>query len=174
MTSYAVVAFPETDAITAIEALRRRYDPLAAVLGAHVTVVFPFDDATAAAALRQHLEQSVAGLSPIDLTLGGVSIEHGEYLFLNVDAGADRIAALHRTLYGGLLAPHWSLEHSYRPHITLGRIADAGRLDAAASEARATLPARSSARIAELSVFRLDGAPNGHVLFTIPLPATYT
>ena len=42
MTQYAVVAFPQSDALARVEALRRRFDPQALLLPAHVTLVFSF------------------------------------------------------------------------------------------------------------------------------------
>jgi 2'-5' RNA ligase len=169
LAHYAIVAFPETHALAAIETVRRRYDPLAGVLGAHITLVFPFVDPVAAPVLRQHIEQLTRTTAPFDVELAGVSIEDGEYIFLNVASGAGRLAALHRGLYSGPLERHLARDRTYIPHITVGRLGDASALAAAAEEARRRLPIRSVARVTELAVFRLDAPGVGHVEFTVPL-----
>jgi len=61
---HAIVLFPALDAAADIEALRLAYDPLAPVLPAHVTVVFPFADANAPTFLCDHVVTYLAGMAP--------------------------------------------------------------------------------------------------------------
>lgn len=43
---YAIVAFPAFDCADSVEAIRRKLDPQAGLLAAHITLVFPFSDLT--------------------------------------------------------------------------------------------------------------------------------
>jgi 2'-5' RNA ligase len=165
---YAIVAFPETAALETIETLRRRYDPMSSLLGAHITLVFPFVAGPSSAALRSHVERTLADVEPIELCLAGVSAIDDEYIFLNVEAGRDRVIDLHDRLYTGVLAAHLSREHVYRPHITLGRLKDRGALADALAHAMSAAPV-ANAIVREVAVFRLDGPDRGEVEFTIAL-----
>jgi 2'-5' RNA ligase len=166
---YAIVAFPRLAAAEQIEAVRRRFDPLASVIRAHVTLVFPFADDAVVPLLEQHVREAVAGVSAFDLTLTVPVATDARYLFLNVAEGTDRLVELHRRLYAGALAPHRSASHVYQPHITIGRLGTAEQLAAASAAAHATLSAPGAGRIDEVSVFALDLPQLGAVRFTVPL-----
>lgn len=136
-----------------IETLRRRHDPQAAFVPAHVTLVFPFEDAEAAvieahaaavapesAPFRFHLAQLAAVQDP----LGPRS-----RLFLLPTTGAEALTALHDTLYSGPLAVWLRTDIVYTPHVTVGAFAT---LEAA----QATLQAVGSVDIAgEIRAFDL-------------------
>ena len=169
MTQYAVVAFPRSDANDMIEALRRRFDPQASLIAAHVTVVFPFAAATSVEQLRPHIEAAVHGVAPFEILLDYPAAAEGEYVLLNVLRGAASAQTLYERLYTGPLAVHRSSAKGYEPHITLGRLSDPGRLAAAVAEAKTALPNRVEAEIASLAVFQLDGTTSGRVALTIPL-----
>jgi 2'-5' RNA ligase len=169
MAQFAIVAFPETDATSAIEEVRARFDPLASTIGAHVTLVFPFATDLTTSNLRQHIEDVVAATPPFDIELSDVSMEEGGYVFLNVSVGRERIAALHDGLYSGRLAEHLSRGHRYQPHITVGRLRDADRLATAAREARAQLGAPRLAQIRAVALYRIDAPTAGAVEFSVAL-----
>jgi 2'-5' RNA ligase len=57
---YAIVAYPTLEFANQVEAVRQRFDPLASVLNAHVTLVFPF---TARAEVVAGLQPHVTPLS---------------------------------------------------------------------------------------------------------------
>jgi 2'-5' RNA ligase len=122
--------------VEAIEDLRRRYDPLAALLPAHLTLVFPFESALPASALAAHVRAVAAGRTPFPLALREVTGHDGEYLFLNVKCGNDELIALHDGLYTGLLAPYLEPDHTFLPHATVGRLPDAASFRAALADAR--------------------------------------
>jgi 2'-5' RNA ligase len=149
--------------------LRRRFDPLARVIAAHVTLVFPFDGAITAKTLQVHLEQTLAEVSRFQIQFTDVHAVD-DYLFLDVGAGRERLTALHSRLYTGPLASHLSNDRAYRPHVTLGRLADPADLAAALIEARAT-PIAAAASIHQVAVFRLDRNDLGDVEFTVTLDA---
>jgi 2'-5' RNA ligase len=133
----AIVLFlpePEPDAVMV---LRRRFDPLFGSLGAHVTLVFPFQSDLSPEALREHVEQVVRGVSPITVRLadvtGGadVSGNNAHYLFLNVKRGNDALIELHDRLYNGPLKGYLSREFTYMPHVTVGRFTERAAFGAA-------------------------------------------
>jgi 2'-5' RNA ligase len=166
---HAIIAFPTLRLSDRVESIRRRFDPLATLLGAHVTLVFPFADESIEPRLDQHIAQAIAGVAPFDFGLTVPTAGDGGYLFLNVTAGAGHFVQLHERLYTGVLAPHRSPTHSYIPHITIGRLANADLLLTAAAEARSLLDETLVGRVDKLAVFRLDDPLRGAVTSTVSL-----
>ena len=166
---YAIVAFPVLDAAGVVESVRRRFDPLASIISAHITLVFPFAEAASEADLAKHIAVVVAGQRAFDITLANISVEDGGYVFLNVEAGVDVLCELHDRLYTDVLEPCLSSTHEYRPHITIGRLPDPEQRRVAAEEARThlTLPLRGT--VNDVALFRLDEAGRGDVVRTIGL-----
>jgi 2'-5' RNA ligase len=168
---YAVVAFPALVGADSVEAVRRRLDPLAALLAAHITLVFPFRADLSEASLADHVGRAVEGVPPFAVALTGLSVETGGYLFLNVGAGAERFHALHARLYSGPLACHRSSAHEYRPHVTVGRVADHHGLAEARQEAYLALRLPVLGTVPGLAIFRLDGPDRGAVVCKVPFAA---
>lgn len=127
----AIVIFPKLDGMGVVEHFREQYDPLAHFIPAHITLVFPFKDNISDEALLSHLQQTVHSLATFEVKLRGVTGSDGEYLFLNVKRGNDELIDLHDRLYTGPLAKHLSAEHTYIPHLTLGRIFETNQWKAA-------------------------------------------
>jgi 2'-5' RNA ligase len=165
VTNRAIVIFP-TAALDAIEALRSRYDSLATFIPAHITLVFPFESTIPSDGLRRHVESVAASAPPFPVVLGGFSGDGAEYLFLNVQTGNDEIVSLHDRLYSGMLAPYLSSQHTFAPHLTVGRgFADAQELaNALADASRFTQSIVGS--VDELAVFDLDA---GRIEFVVDL-----
>lgn len=164
---YAIVAFPELDRAEQIASVRRRFDPMAGVLEAHITVVFPFADRVSENEITAHLHQGVARFPSFDITLSEISIdsvEAGGYIMLGVSSGADRLAELHGRLYSGILVSHLSSVHAYQPHVTVGRVASPRALANATEAVHRELTRPISGRVTELSLFRLDGVGTGTVV----------
>ena len=124
-----ILIFPKFSNIHIIDRIRERYDPLAQHVRPHITLVFPFCSRVATTELESHLREKLSGVSPFALTLRGITpaAGNGNYLFLNVEQGMEELVAIHNKLYTGVLEqykPKW-LEHIvYRPHLTVGRIAE--------------------------------------------------
>lgn len=122
-----------------VETIRRRHDAAkAAMIAAHVTFVFP-TDLLAKGAFLAHLRDRLRGVAPIDFTLSAVeSAPHDlltdHHVFLLPERGRDALAALHDRLYAGPLTPALRLDLPYRPHVTVGRLADAAQAAAVADE----------------------------------------
>ena len=165
---HAIVVFPDFNFAEQLEAVRSRFDPLAVLLDAHVTLVFPFEELVDDAVFREHLVAAAAGVAPFEITLAAPTSEDDGYLFLRVLGGCERVVDLHRRLYSGLLAKHRSNTLAYHPHVTIGRLASPVQLALAAEEARRWLLPPLSGRIDSVALFRLDGPASG-VIATVPL-----
>lgn len=72
---YAVVAFPALARADSVESLRRRFDPQAELLCAHVTLVFPFRGDLGEAGLATHVHRVAAGVLPFTIALTDLSLE---------------------------------------------------------------------------------------------------
>ncbi|HEU5015685.1 MAG TPA: 2'-5' RNA ligase family protein, partial [Roseiflexaceae bacterium] len=137
MLDRAIVVFPTFDNGAIIDALRHRYDPLAAVIAPHITLAFPFRSDIAPAALHQHITEAVAGMPPFVVRLHAITGHAGEYLFLNVKRGNDELIAIHDRLYTGMLTPFLAPEFTFAPHLTVGRLADQHAFRSALRDAHA-------------------------------------
>src|SRR5215218_5033770 len=98
MSQRALVVFPQADQFDVVERMRRRYDPQARLIAAHVTIVFPFEDAMSDADLKAHVREATTGVAPFKVRFTGVSPAE-DYLFLEPSNGIDRLIALHNRLY---------------------------------------------------------------------------
>jgi 2'-5' RNA ligase len=132
----AIVIFPAFADAAPIERLRRAYDPLANFIAPHITLVFPFTSGIATAALAAHMRRATRDLAPFEVTLREVTGHIEEYLFLNVKRGADQLVALHDQLYSGVLATYLAPEHTFTPHLTVGRLPTTERFVLALVDAR--------------------------------------
>jgi 2'-5' RNA ligase len=175
MLQRAVVIFPpfDSDQMGLIEQVRWAYDPLAALVPPHITLVFPFTSELSAAAMETHVAQVVGGCGPFAVRLQGVTGHMGEYLFLNVEHGNDQLIALHDRLYTGPLAAHLAPAFTYIPHLTVGRLASSDALRAALGEIaaarRLTNPFVAEAR--EVSVYSILPGGGGGIESRVPLRA---
>ena len=137
---FAVAWFPSFRGIEAVEAFRARHDPAAALIPAHLSLVFPFGSALTPLQLETHVRRVVSPWPPIPVTFRGVRLHASEFVFLMAARGAEAITALHDRLYTRTLRPHLRREFTYEPHVTLARNADIRALEAAHEEARNRFP----------------------------------
>jgi 2'-5' RNA ligase superfamily len=84
MAKRAIVVFPTFDGLHLIEQLRRRFDPLASTIKAHITLVFPFESDLAAEQLHSHMQEAVHGIHPFQVRFQSITGHDGGYLFLEV------------------------------------------------------------------------------------------
>lgn len=120
MSQRAIVMFPAGEGLAAMESIRRRHDPQASLIGAHVTLVFPFQSKLSVSALRAHLAECLRGVTPFHARFDNVTAADGEYVFLEPTRGGKQMVALHGRLHTGVLKEHLSAVHQYLPHVTLG------------------------------------------------------
>jgi 2'-5' RNA ligase len=166
---FAIVAFPVIDCADLVASVRRRFDPLAGLLPAHVTLVFPFDDPGVGRTLEHHVADAIAGVDPFDITLERPTSADDNYIFMELSEGADRFALVHDRLYSGMLARHRSSAHAYRPHVTIGHLSASEDLVAATEHAVDVLPRPLHGRVEAVAGFRLDYPWRGEIVFTLPL-----
>lgn len=132
---FAVAWFPAFRGIERIEAFRERHDPVAALVPAHLSLVFPFPTALTRLQIETHVRRVASRWPPIPVTFRRVRIEANEFLFLMAARGAASIKGLHDRLYTRSLQHHLRRDMPYEPHITLARHAELAKLEAALAEA---------------------------------------
>ena len=131
----AIVLFPKFDNIDAIQAVRKRFDPLAGYIAPHITLVFPFESALSTEELREHIARALQGVKRFSVQLRGITGDFRDgYLFLNVKRGNDSIIDLHDRLYQGTLEPFLFRKVTHCPHITVGRLEQQTEFDQALEE----------------------------------------
>ena len=157
-----VAIFPPLPQPSPVDALRRRHDPVAGVIAPHITLVFPFRSALTTDRLRSHVERAVAPVRAFPIRLAGITGSEGEYLFLNVKRGNDGIIDLHDRLYTGPLGEHLSREHTFTPHMTVGRFDSPDALRAALAETAST-DLRIDTAATAVTVLALDDTVELHI-----------
>ena len=133
---YAVAWFPRLGELDRIEAFRRRHDPMAAFIPAHVTLVFPFPASLSRLQLETHVRRVVGRWPPVPVTFRAVRMQANEFVFLMASRGAAALTEMHDRLYTRSFAPHLRRDLAYEPHITIARYATLAPLEAALAEAR--------------------------------------
>src|SRR4051812_39881822 len=103
---YAVAWFPRFEGLEGIEAFRRRHDPAAAFIQAHLSLVFPFPTAHTQLQVETHVQRVVSRWPPIAVAFQRVRLHANEFLFLMASRGAAAVTALHDKLYTRSFQPH--------------------------------------------------------------------
>jgi 2'-5' RNA ligase len=117
----AIVWFPPFPTDAPIEPYRRRFDPMADALPAHVTLVYPFPTNLTVMQLASHIRRVVGNWPSLPVSFRDVEGILGEFVFLMLRDRADAIVALHDKLYRGILRAYLRVDIPYLPHVTLGR-----------------------------------------------------
>ena len=117
----AIVWFPPFPMDAPVEPYRHRFDPMADVFPAHVTLVFPFPTNLTVAQLASHIRRIVGNWPSLPVSFRDVEGILDEFVFLMVRDRADAIVALHDKLYLGILKAYLRDDIPYLPHVTLGR-----------------------------------------------------
>lgn len=133
---FAVAWFPAFPGIERVEAFRARHDPMAGLIRAHLTLVFPFGTALTALQVETHVRRVASQWPAIPVTFRAVRMHANEFVFLMAGRGAASVAALHDALYTRSLRPHLRPEFPYEPHITIARLQDPAALERAYAAAR--------------------------------------
>ena len=168
MSRWAIVIFPKHEHLAAIEEFRGTYDPLASLIPAHLTLVFPFESTLSAHELSAHMADVTQQHRPFRLCLRGVRGQAGEYLFLNVTCGHDQVMELHDQLYTGLLAPYLSLHVTYVPHMTIGRVQPALAFAEALRRAHESLTDVIQTTVDQICAYAIESDGKRHVACTVP------
>lgn len=155
MKRRVVAIFPELENADLITRIRHKFDPLAELVPPHITLVFPFESESNQSEIRSHIRNAIADMAPFHVRFSGVTGHEGEYLFLNVKEGNDQLIALHDRLYSGLLRSFLSFEHTFVPHMTVGRLLDKSAWDRAVAEV-SQLNIREEFEVKEVSVYVIE------------------
>lgn len=142
-----------------IEAIRRRHDPDHALIGAHVTLVFPFETPDAQTA-RDHLAAIAARQGAIALRLSAYLAvrdagDRKSHAFLVPDQGRAEVEDLHDALYSGPLAGQLRADIPFIPHVT---VAAREHHDEAEDLVRELGQVAITARLPRLELIAFDGA----------------
>ena len=166
---FAVAWFPRFEGIERIEAFRRRHDPVAHLIPAHLSLVFPFPTAHSRLQVETHLQRVVARWPPIPVSFRRVRMHANEFVFLMASRGAAAVTALHDKLYTRSFRPHLRADLPYEPHITLARQAQPASLERAYGEAQEELGAEFTDVMREVELLAVG--PDGKIdnLCSIPL-----
>lgn len=134
-----IMIFPHFNNVHVINDIRKKYDPLAAHVRPHITLIFPFESDIDTDNLKEHIEKVISDIKPFHITLSGITPENnfGKYLFLNIIEGKESVIELHNRLYTRILEvfyPQWLKYKGFIPHMTLGYIDDEGTYKKAVEE----------------------------------------
>ena len=118
----AILWFPPLPLDSPIEDFRRRHDPQADALPAHVTLVFPFSTNLTVTQIATHIRRVVGNWPALPVSFRDVESIVGEFAVLMLRERAEAIIALHDKLYQGILKIHLRDDIEYQPHVALGRV----------------------------------------------------
>jgi 2'-5' RNA ligase len=166
---YAVAWFPAFDGVERLEAFRARHDPMAPMIAAHVSLVFPFPTALSRLQLATHVQRVASRWPVIPATFRRPRLEANEFVFLMAARGAASITALHDKLYTRSFAPHLRRDLPYQRHITIARQADFQRLEAALGEAEEAFGGEFSAVMREVTLLAIGRAGKIEILQSFAL-----
>ena len=151
----AIVWFPPTALLTDVEAFRAQHDPLASLLPAHVTLVFPFESSLSALQVAAHVRRIAARWPRVPVRIESACALLGEWVNLPLTSGRDAVVEMHDRLYGGVLAPFLRRDLRYDPHLTVGRAADADACEMMLAAARLAFPRALEATLDSLTICTL-------------------
>jgi hypothetical protein len=166
---FAVAWFPRFRGIEAIEAFRSKHDPMASLVPAHLSLVFPFPTALPELQVRTHVQRVASRWPIIPVTFRHTRIEANEFLFLMASRGSQSIIGLHDKLYTRSIAPYLRTDIAYQPHITVARQPSFPALEAAAEEAKAALAREFSDIVRDLTLVAVARTGRITRLGTFPL-----
>ncbi|MBE7103825.1 2'-5' RNA ligase family protein [Bacillus cereus] len=116
-----ILLFLQNMLIDEIESMRENHDPLFGLIPPHITIVFPFESSISNDELELYILNVAKGVRPIEIEFASRISNEGEYLFLEVERGKEKIEELHDRLYTGPLLQFLRTDIPYIPHVTVGR-----------------------------------------------------
>ncbi|MES5893739.1 MULTISPECIES: 2'-5' RNA ligase family protein [Bacillus cereus group] len=116
-----ILLFLHNMPIDEIESIREKHDPLFRLIPPHITIVFPFESSISNDELELHMLKVTKGVHPIEIEFSSWISSKGEYLFLEVERGKEKIEELHDRLYIDPLLQFLRTDIVYIPHVTVGR-----------------------------------------------------
>jgi len=153
--TYALVHYPEINT-ERIDLLRMRYDPQAALLAPHITLIFPLPETVDESALISHIEAVLLQWKAFPLGLEKLERSFDDCLFLTATEGAQELIGLHDDLYRGMLAAHERADIPYVPHVTVGVFTIQPAVFEEALEMAAQLDLKYESVVNRVSLLKLD------------------
>jgi 2'-5' RNA ligase superfamily protein len=123
---YFLASFPETET-GQIERFRRKHDPTADLVEAHLAVVFPVPDSIGRSRLIEHCEQVLRRWQPFPVVVAGFSKSPDHWLLLGLREGGATVTKLYLELNTGILEDH-ARPDLFQPHIGLGQFLKPGAI----------------------------------------------
>ena len=163
----AIHIFPDFSESGCIEAVRERFDPLAAHILHHVTLVFPFQLPASDEQVSEHVAKVAKLFESFTLGVGPAQTVDEDQVWLPVTTGGSTVRQLHRSLYTGLLATLRNTEIPYQPHITIARVP--APQQAEALQAAASIKDGLQNTIRHLVIERIAQGGASQIISLIPL-----
>lgn len=112
---------PEDIQTEEINKIRKKYDPGFDKIKPHLTLVYPFNS-TNSDSVREHIKKVLKNFKSFEISFKGFEkSKQGNYLYLLVKKGRNKIFNLYKTLHTGVLKGCKNSDMpEYIPHITLG------------------------------------------------------
>lgn len=123
---YALVYYPE---IThpGFVTFRKKYEPYAALLPEHVTLVYPVEQSIGYKIFAHHIREILREWQPFDLHFSSrLELTWDCWMKLLAEEGYDQILLLHDQLYTGILEPHLRKDLPYNAYIGIGLFSNEG------------------------------------------------
>lgn len=136
MSIRTIMIVPEFENMEIIDRIREKYDPLAQLVRPHITLVFPFENQMSNSEIAEVLERRLKNIKPFHLVMKGIcrqSDRFGHYLFLEMIEGTIEIYFIHQNFYDNEFK-EYDLGMTYKPHMTIGKLATAELLNKAYEE----------------------------------------
>ncbi len=173
MKERCIMIFPEFENMSVIDGIRAQYDPLAKHVRPHITLVFPFQSDITTERLELHLTEKLADFYAFPLCMKEITAvqSFGNYLFLNLQEGAEEVIRLHQALYTGLLEtyhPQWLKGGGFYPHMTVGKLTEEEDFKKAAEQVKGVTESFSTI-VTKISVEIIDENEDSIIELELPL-----
>ena len=161
----SIIILPVCKNMDVINDIRAQFDPLAACIAPHITIIFPFEIDDTDEVLRLHMCNALAGINKFVIGMQDITGDYQEgYLFLNVKRGNDQIIHLHDRLYTGVLKDNHCKHKIYHPHLTVGRVHDKSLFNHALAEP-SCLHMHIQAEIDQVFLESIDADQKSHIVY---------
>ena len=154
---YTIITPLPENLTSIIEPYRQKYDPLAAVIPLHISLIDPFQYTLPLETLFSHLNEVGELHSPIKVFLAGWdAYENKDYqLHLPMTAGRTELTTLHYDLLGGPLSYLAGKIQDYWPRVIFGRFSNPTDLENAKNQLEGFSP-QMIVRIRHLELLQRD------------------
>lgn len=132
MQERTIMIFPQLSNQEVIDGIRKKYDPLYHLIRPHITLVYPFKSNMPDMILSQKLEECLKETVSFSLVLQGISKHidtYGNYIFLNIKTGSQKIMEIHNSLYLHIFGER--CHQPFIPHMTIGNLDSADKMERA-------------------------------------------